>query len=74
MVKAEELRSKTKDELASRLSELKKERFNLRFQRASGQLENTAQFKKARREIAQIKTVISEKIKVGKDNLGDTNA
>ena len=40
MVKAEELRSKTKDELTSRLSELKKERFNLRFQRASGQLEN----------------------------------
>ena len=71
MVKAEELRSKTKDELTSRLSELKKERFNLRFQRASGQLENTSQLKKARREIAQIKTIINEKIK---ENLGDANA
>ena len=71
MVKAEELRSKTKDELTSRLSELKKERFNLRFQRASGQLENTSQLKKARREIAQIKTIINEKIN---ENLGDANA
>ncbi len=74
MVKAEVLRSKTKDELTSRLSELKKERFNLRFQRASGQLENTSQFKKARREIAQIKTIINEKIKSNKENLGDSNA
>ena len=64
MVKAEELRTKSSDELESRLTELKKEAFNLRFQRASGQLENTAQFKKSRKEIAQIKTIMSEKQKI----------
>ena len=64
MVKAEELRTKSSDELESRLTELKKEGFNLRFQRASGQLENTAQFKKSRKEIAQIKTIMSEKQKI----------
>ena len=64
MVKAEELRTKSIDELEGRLTELKKEGFNLRFQRASGQLENTAQFKKSRKEIAQIKTIMSEKQKI----------
>jgi large subunit ribosomal protein L29 len=68
MVKAEELRTKSSDELESRLTELKKEAFNLRFQRASGQLENTAQFKKSRKEIAQINTIMSENQKlVNKD-------
>lgn len=64
MVKAEELRTKSSDELESRLTELKKEAFNLRFQRASGQLENTAQFKKSRKEIAQINTIMSENQKI----------
>ena len=55
-----ELRSKTADQLADRLLELKKEQFNLRFQRAGGQLENTARVRQVRREIATIKTVLAE--------------
>lgn len=57
-MKAEELRGKTADELKGKLVELKKEQFNLRFQRASGQLENTAQVRKVRRDIARIKTML----------------
>ena len=53
-----ELKSKTEDQLADRLLELKKEQFNLRFQRASGQLENTARVRQVRREIATIKTLL----------------
>ncbi len=53
-----ELRAKTPDQLADRLLELKKEQFNLRFQRASGQLENTARVRQVRREIATIKTIL----------------
>ena len=55
-----ELRAKTPDQLADRLLELKKEQFNLRFQRAGGQLENTARVRQVRREIATIKTVLAE--------------
>jgi large subunit ribosomal protein L29 len=55
-----ELRAKTPDQLADRLLELKKEQFNLRFQRAGGQLENTARVRQVRREIASIKTVLAE--------------
>ena len=61
MAQASDLRAKTADELEGRLAELKKEQFNLRFQKASGQLNNTAQFANVRREIAQIKTILSEK-------------
>jgi large subunit ribosomal protein L29 len=61
MAKAQDLRAKSADELTSRLAELKKEQFNLRFQRASGQLANTAQFSNVRREIAQIKTILGAK-------------
>jgi large subunit ribosomal protein L29 len=61
MPKAQDLRAKNKDELADRLAELKKEQFNLRFQKASGQLANTAQFGNVRREIAQIKTILAQK-------------
>ena len=53
---AQELREKTPDQLREDLVALKKEAFNLRFQQATGQLENTAEFKKIRRKIAQIKT------------------
>jgi large subunit ribosomal protein L29 len=53
-----ELRAKTSDQLGDRLLELKKEQFNLRFQRASGQLENTARVRQVRREIATIKTIL----------------
>ena len=60
MALATELRAKTPDQLADRLLELKKEQFNLRFQRAGGQLENTARVRQVRREIATIKTVLAE--------------
>lgn len=61
MAKAEDLRAKSDDELSGRLLDLKKEQFNLRFQGASGQLENTAQFRSVRREIAQIKTLLHQR-------------
>lgn len=58
---AKDLREKTPEELREQLVSLKKESFNLRFQQASGQLENTAAFRKARRDAARVKTVLNEK-------------
>ncbi|MFA5580784.1 MAG: 50S ribosomal protein L29 [Paracoccaceae bacterium] len=58
---AQELRNKTPDQLRDELASLKKEAFNLRFQQATGQLENTAQMRKARRQAARVKTVLNEK-------------
>ena len=58
---AENLRAKTVDELKTQIVDLKKEQFNLRFQRASGELENTARMRTVRREIARIKTVLGQK-------------
>ena len=58
---AENLRASTVDELKAKIVELKKEQFNLRFQRASGELENTARMRTIRREIARIKTVLGQK-------------
>lgn len=60
-MKAQDLLGKTKDELSAELLQLKKEQFNLRFQKASGQLENTARQRQVRRDIASIKTVMSAK-------------
>ena len=60
-MKAEELRAKTEDELGDDLVRLRKEKFNLRFQQASGQLENTARVREVRRDIARIKTVLTER-------------
>jgi large subunit ribosomal protein L29 len=60
-MKAAEIRSKSSDELKDELLALRKEAFNLRFQQASGQLENTARVRQVRRDIARIKTVIGEK-------------
>ncbi len=57
-MKAEELKGKSGDELQAQLLDLKKEAFNLRFQRASGQLENTARIRQVRRDIARIKTAL----------------
>ena len=57
---AEDLRAKTADELTDSLAKLKKEQFNLRFQRANGQLENTSRARTVRREIARIQTVMGE--------------
>jgi large subunit ribosomal protein L29 len=60
-VKAEELRGKTPDQLRDSLVSLKKEAFNLRFQQATGQLENTARFNAIRKDVARIKTVLNQK-------------
>jgi len=58
--KAEDFRVKTADELSDQLSKLKKEQFNLRFQRANGQLEKTNRVREVRRTIARIETVLTE--------------
>jgi large subunit ribosomal protein L29 len=58
---AEELRMKTEDQLKGDLANLKKEAFNLRFQQANGQLENTARVRSVRREIARINTFLGQK-------------
>ncbi len=60
-MKAEDLRQKTEDELNTQLLDLKKEQFNLRFQTASGQLENTARSREVRRDIARIKTLLGQR-------------
>ena len=60
-MKAEDLRVKTTDELQGQLIDLKKEAFNLRFQKASGQLENTARVRQVRRDIARIQTLLNDK-------------
>jgi len=60
-MKAADIRAKTDDELASELDNLGKEIFNLRFQRANGQLENTARVRQVRRDVARIKTVLGER-------------
>ena len=57
----EDLRTKTDDQLAAQLTELKREQFNLRFQSATNQLERPARIKEVRREIAQIKTLQTER-------------
>jgi large subunit ribosomal protein L29 len=62
-VKAADVRAKTDDELKDDLEQLGKERFNLRFQRASGQLENTARVRQVRRDIARIKTILGERVR-----------
>ena len=58
---ANELRDKTPDQLREQLVELKKEQFNLRFQQATGQLENPARMRAARREAARVKTILNQK-------------
>ena len=60
-MKAEDVRAQSVDELRDSLVNLRKERFNLRFQAASGQLENTARVAQVRRDIARIKTVLNER-------------
>ena len=59
-MKATELRGRTRDQLGDPLLQLKKEQFNLRFQRATGQLENTARVREVRRDIARIKTILGQ--------------
>lgn len=60
-MKAADLRIQTNDELMDQLQDLKKEALNLRFQQASGQLEGTTRVREVRRDIARIKSVLTEK-------------
>jgi large subunit ribosomal protein L29 len=62
---AAELRGRTRDQLTEQLLSLKKEQFNLRFQKATGQLENTRRVREVRREIARIMTVLGEQRRAG---------
>jgi len=59
-MKASELKGKSVDELNTQLADLKKEQFNLRFQRATGQLENTARVRQVRRDIARVRTLVNQ--------------
>ncbi len=60
-MKAQDLRDKTPDQLRESLASLKKEAFNLRFQKATGQLENTSRMALVRRDAARVKTILNEK-------------
>ena len=60
-MKASELRDKTPDQLRDQLASLKKEAFNLRFQKATGQLENTSRMQVVRRDAARVKTILNQK-------------
>ena len=60
-MKPSEVRAQTPDQLSEQLASLKKEQFNLRFQRATQQLEKPARVREVRREIARIKTILGEK-------------
>ena len=64
-MKAGELRAKTPDQLRDELASLKKESFNLRFQQATGQLENTSRMRSAKRDVARVLTILNEKSKAG---------
>ncbi|MCA3261153.1 MAG: 50S ribosomal protein L29 [Telmatospirillum sp.] len=61
MTKVADIRGKTDDQLKDQLVDLRKEQFNLRFQKASGQLENVARVRAVRRDIARIETVVGER-------------
>jgi large subunit ribosomal protein L29 len=61
--KLEDFRTRTPDQLREDLANLKKEQFNLRFQKATGQLEKTSRVRQVRRDIARIETILSEKSK-----------
>jgi large subunit ribosomal protein L29 len=60
-MKVDDIRAMSPDQMEDAILNLKKERFNLRFQRATGQLENTSRLKEARRDIARIKTIAAQK-------------
>ena len=63
MVKTKDLRAKTNDQLEEKLVANKKEQFNLRIQQSTGQLQNTSNMKKVRREVAKINTLLAERKK-----------
>ena len=66
-MKASELKDLSTAELEQKLAELKQELFNLRFQQATGQLENTARLKTVKKTIARIKTVLTERENAGQE-------
>ncbi len=63
MTKIVDIRAKSQDELSGMLIDLRKEQFNLRFQRATGQLEGTGRIKAVRRDIARVKTILAERVR-----------
>ncbi|WP_348637695.1 50S ribosomal protein L29 [Minwuia sp. IMCC3077] len=63
MMSVEEFRAKSDDQLKDSLVDLKKEQFNLRFRRATGQVEDTSRIRTIRRDIARVKTVLTERAK-----------
>ncbi|MET3559965.1 large subunit ribosomal protein L29 [Bartonella japonica] len=65
-MRATELRAQTLDQMKDELAKLKKEQFNLRFQKATGQLEKTARVRQVRRDIARVKTLLHQKINESK--------
>ncbi|PWL17759.1 50S ribosomal protein L29 [Falsochrobactrum shanghaiense] len=65
-MKAADVRAKSLDQINDELAALKKEQFNLRFQKATGQLEKTARVKQVRRDIARIKTIARQKAAASK--------
>ncbi|MEO0871448.1 MAG: 50S ribosomal protein L29 [Pseudomonadota bacterium] len=71
---ASELREKTPDQLREELTSLKKEAFNLRFQQATGQLENTARMRQVKRDAARVKTILNEKATNDARTAGATGA
>ncbi|MEE9379817.1 MAG: 50S ribosomal protein L29 [Hyphomonadaceae bacterium] len=60
-MKAQDVRAKTEDQLKEDLANLKKEQFNLRFQKATGQMEKTGRVRQVRRDIARVRTILREK-------------
>ena len=60
-MKAQDIRQMTEDQIGDEVARLKKEQFNLRFQKATGQLEKTARFNEVRKDIARIKTIARQK-------------
>ncbi|EJF82960.1 50S ribosomal protein L29 [Bartonella rattimassiliensis] len=65
-MKSTELRAQTLDQMKDELAKLKKEQFNLRFQKATGQLEKTARVKQVRRDIARVKTFLHQRLSESK--------
>jgi len=68
MTKPVDVRAKSEDELKAMLLDLRKEQFNLRFQRASGQLEATGRIQAVRRDIARVKTIMGERHRAAAPN------
>ena len=73
MTKPSDIRAKTPDELNSMLLDLRKEQFNLRFQRATGQQQATARIRQVRRDIARVKTILQEQSKAHPNTAAPAN-